>query len=220
MTHVKVCCWFATVFLFLSGAVAHERTWPAKRLQTTWPEVKKFSSKKVNLSPSQIKHLQEDGIKMGVEDRSPGFYLAQEKDKKTGIMETLGVIIFIDEYGANGKMEISVGMSAGGKVKKLHIWEHSEDKRVARKEFLGQFIGKSHTDSFEPGEGGYTPVEGAEKASEAVSRAVEKALAITQVVFGKGVSTHAEESHGDHKGEEEHHGDSHEESEKSEHHDE
>ncbi len=198
MNRVKVCAWIATVSLLLPSALAHERTWPAKRLQKTWPEAKKFSSKQVSLTPNQIKHLEEDGIRIGVEDKSPTFYYAERTDEKTGRKKTLGVIIFIDEYGANGKMEISVGMSAEGKIRRLHIWQHSEDRRVAGKKFLAQFIGKSHAGSFAPGEGGYTPVEGAGKASGAVARAAEKALAITDAVFGKATSEHGEASGGHH----------------------
>lgn len=204
--------------LLAQSAVAHERTWPAKRLKRTWREASKFTPKQVTLSASQIKHLEEDGVKVGVEDRSPTFYFAKKKGEKKGKLETLGVILFIDEYGKNGLMEVSVGMSSDGTVKKLDIWEHSENKRVADKEFLDQFVGKSHSDSFKPGKG-YKPIKGAEEASAGVARAVLKALAITDAIFGKEEAAEDEHAHADedtdHDEDAEHHDD--EEEEEDEH---
>jgi hypothetical protein len=172
------------LFLLAQGTDAHERTWPGKRLKNLWPETDKFTSRQVTLSAPQIEHLEKDGIKLGVEDKTPTFYLVQVKDKASGTLKTIGVILFVDEYGANGRMEISVGVTPANDVAKLDIWQHSENKKVAQADFLRQFIGKKHGDSFEAGKG-YQPAPGAEVASEAVARAARKTLAIADAVFGK-----------------------------------
>lgn len=173
-----------TGILLLSAqyAPAHERAWPGKRLASLWPEAARFTSKQVNLSAAQAARLEAAGIRLGAEDKSPVFYFAGAAGKGKNA-RPLGIILFIDAYGANGNMEISVGMTADGAVAKLGIWEHSEDKRVAGGEFLGQFIGKKSSDSFQPG-AGYKPAEGAQQASGAVALAVKKALSITGAVFG------------------------------------
>ncbi|MDI6809057.1 MAG: hypothetical protein QME66_08775 [Candidatus Eisenbacteria bacterium] len=183
----KTFLFLATALFFAQGLEAHERTWPGKRLKNLWPEANKFTSKQVTLSAPQVEHLEKDGIKLGVEDKSPTFYFAQVKDKASGKLTTTGIILFVDEYGANGRMEISVGITPTNEVAKIDIWQHSENKKVAQADFLGKLVGKKHGDSFEVGKG-YQPVPGAEEASEAVARGVRKALAVADAVFGKGES--------------------------------
>ena len=171
------------ICLLASSAIAHDRAWPGKRLASLWPEAAKFTSKQVNLSAARIAQLEADGITLGAEDKSPVFYFANAAGKGKSA-RTLGIILFIDAYGANGNMEISVGMTADGTVKKLNIWEHSEDKGVAAEEFLNQFIGKKRSDSFKAGTD-YKPAETARKASDAVALSVKKALGITDAVYGR-----------------------------------
>ncbi|MBI5743584.1 MAG: hypothetical protein HY952_03460 [Elusimicrobia bacterium] len=157
------------LMLLAQAAPAHDRAWPGKRLASLWPEAAKFTSKQINLSAAQTAQLEADGVTLGAEDKSPLFYFAGAAGKgKTA--RTLGIILFIDAYGANGNMEISVGMTADGTVKELNIWEHSENKSVAADEFLKQFLGKKNSDSFKAGTD-YKPAEGAQKASAAVALA-------------------------------------------------
>ena len=173
------------VVLFLVCiAGAHEKTWPEKRLKQTWPEAQNFTSKQMTLTSKQISELKAEDIQIGAEDRSPTFYFAKEElqaDKKT---KTLGVVLFIDEYGTNGLMEISVAMGADGRVQKIDIWEHSENALIAKKDFLKQFLGKKSKDSFMANKD-YQPIVGAEKASEAVAIAIKKALKISNIIFEK-----------------------------------
>ena len=68
--------------------------------------------------------------------------LFHEKNK------TIGTIFFVDEYGDNGSMEISVAMGVDGLVKKVDIWEHSENALVTKEDFLKQFLGKTAKDFF------------------------------------------------------------------------
>ena len=94
------------------------------------------------------------------------------------------MIFFDDEYGANGKMEITVAIDPNGKTKKVDIWDHAENSAVAKDEFLKQFLGKTSKDSFVPDKD-YKPIPDALKASQAVASAVRKALNITSLVFEK-----------------------------------
>lgn len=176
-------------FLFLALLVsfvapAHEKQWPEKRLRQVWPQAQTFAARQVTLEPGQLSQLGRSGIKLGAEDRSPTFYIAKGKTSSSSQSKSLGVIIFIDEYGANGKMEISVAIDVDGRTKKIDIWSHAENVAVNKDEFLGQFIGKTSKESFIQNKD-YKPVPDALKASGAVASAVEKALKITNLVFEK-----------------------------------
>lgn len=165
-------------------AQAHEKQWPEKRLRQAWSDAQKFTSRQMTLDASQISQLAGIGIKVGSEDRIPTFYFAQGETPNSGQAKTLGVIFFVDEYGANGKMEITVAIDPNGKTKKVDIWDHAENSAVAKDEFLKQFLGKTSKDSFVPDKD-YKPIPDALKASQAVASAVRKALNITSLVFEK-----------------------------------
>ena len=169
----------------VSAAFAHEKKWPEKRLRQVWPEAQGFTSKQVTLTSGQITELKNEDVKISGEDRSPTFYFAQERTSQSDQkMKTSGVILFLDEVGANGKMEISVAMGTDGKIKKIDLWEHSENALAAKDDYLKQFIGKSAKDSFEKNKD-YRPVAEAEKASEAIAVAAKKALKISNILFEK-----------------------------------
>ncbi|MBC7539325.1 MAG: hypothetical protein H7281_10925 [Bacteriovorax sp.] len=125
------------------SAQGHEKKWPEKRLKQVWPTAQSFTSKQISLTSSQISQLETEGIKIGSKDRSPTFYFAQEKVSSSDKTKTISIILFIDETGANGVMEISVAMGADGKTKKVDIWEHSENSLIAKDDFLKQFIDKT-----------------------------------------------------------------------------
>jgi hypothetical protein len=176
-----------TVALFLtftSYLEAHEKKWPEKRLRQSWPAAQSFTSKQMSLTSSQISLLKTEGVKIGTADQSPTFFFAQEKSPSSDTSKTLGIILFVDEYGANGLMEVSVAMGEDGQTKKIDIWEHSENPMISKDDFLKQFVGKSAKDSFVINKD-YRPLSDATTASVAVARAVEKALKITNIVFGK-----------------------------------
>lgn len=172
------------ILSFVFSAIGHEKKWPEKRLRQVWPTAQSFTSKQISLTSSQISQLETEGVKIGSEDRSPTFYFAQEKTSSTDKAKSIGIILFIDETGANGVMEISVGMGADGKIKKIDIWEHTENSLIAKDAFLKQFLGKTSRDSFIANKD-YQSVPDAIKASEAVAKAVEKALKITNIIYEK-----------------------------------
>ena len=172
------------LFNFTFHANAHEKTWPEKRLRQIWPDAQSFTSRQITLSSSQISKLQTEGIKLSSSDRSPSFYFAQSKSSSTDKPKTIGIIVFIDDSGDNGRMEITVAMGSDGQVKKVDLWEQSENALVSKDDFLKQFVGKTKDNSFILDKD-YKAVEAAPKASAAVAHAVDKALKITNAEFEK-----------------------------------
>ncbi|MDD4976036.1 MAG: hypothetical protein PHY93_16900 [Bacteriovorax sp.] len=169
---------------FIFPVEGHEKKWPEKRLRQVWPTAQSFISKQISLTPSQMTQLKTEGVKIGSEDRIPTFYFAQVKESPSGKAKSIGIILFIDEYGDNGLMEISVAMGSDGKTKKIDLWEHTENSLIAKDDFLKQFLGKTSKDTFIANKD-YQLVPNASKASEAMARAVEKALKITDIIFKK-----------------------------------
>ena len=171
------------ILLFLSvTSSGHEKKWPEKRLRQAWPEAQSFTSKQVSLTSSQIAELKTDDIQIGAQDKSPTFYFAEvTQEKKT---KKIGIILFVDATGENGVMEISVAIGLDGGVKKIDVWDHSEKASIANNDFLAQFVGKTSKNPLTVNKD-YRPVTGAEKASVAVARAVNKALKIANIVFEK-----------------------------------
>ncbi len=175
---------FFVLLLLSSAAFAHEKKWPERRLRQVWPEAKSFISKQISLTSAQISQLKADGITTDSNERSPTFYLAQTKDSASQKPVTLGAILFIDETGDNGGMEVSVAMSNEGKIKNINLWETSENPLVSKDDFLNQFVGKTAKDAIVAGKD-YKVVPQAPKASEAVARAAQKALKISSKIFEK-----------------------------------
>lgn len=75
-------------------------------------------------------------------------------------------------------------MRNNGQIKKVDIWESSENPLISKDDFLKQFVGKSANDTILI-EKDYKPILGATKASEAVAKAVHKALKISTKIFEK-----------------------------------
>ena len=177
----------ASIFalLLISSLVfAHEKKWPERRLRQVWPEAKSFISRQVSLTAAQISELKTDGIAIDSTERSPTFYLAQAQDSVGQKPTTLGAILFIDETGDNGGMEISVAMNSDGKIRKINLWESSESPLLSKEDFLSQFVGKAAKDPIVAGKD-YKAVPESPKASEAVARAARKALKIANRLFEK-----------------------------------
>lgn len=172
------------ILLICATTFAHEKKWPERRLRQAWPEAQSFTSKQISLTTLQISELKADGIQTDSNNRSPSFYIAQKKDSITKKLVNIGAILFIDESGDNGVMEISIALGNDGKIKKINIWESSENSSTSKDEFLKQFIGKSAQDSFVV-EKDYKPIPEALKASDAVAKAAYKALKISNKIFEK-----------------------------------
>lgn len=182
MTRVRVAIAVTTLMaLFLvSVADAHQKGWPGKRLSQVFPEAAKFTSRQVTLSPDQLARIEQAlGERVESESRTPTVYPAFDKAGNK-----IGFVMFADQAGENGSIEVGVAVDAEGKVRHVTVLESREDRRLAKQDFLDQFQGKTVKDVLKLG-ADLTPVAGAEKASQAVATGVRKVLLITQEAFGE-----------------------------------
>ncbi|MFQ5681515.1 MAG: hypothetical protein ACE5GG_05670 [Candidatus Omnitrophota bacterium] len=139
---------------------AHEVSWPGKRLAKLMPEAESFRQRQVSFSAEQPGSIEKDlGQKVSGEDRSPIFYVAYGKDKKT-----LGVVVFVDVRGGLGVIELSLAMDDKGRISKIDVWENEDSDKIEERKFLGQFIGKSDYDAFRVGDD-VRAIEGQEASS-------------------------------------------------------
>lgn len=170
------------VMVLLVGptASAHQKGWPGKRLSRTYPEAAKFTSRQAGLSAEQIGRIEQAlGERIEAESRAPTFYPAFNKGG-----EKIGFVLFADQAGENGPIEIGVAVDPQGRVQHVVIFSSREDKKISQTAFLDQFNGKTAKDPLKIGTD-MTSVAGAEKASQAVANGVRKALLIKQEVFGE-----------------------------------
>lgn len=169
-----------TALLFGLPVSAHQKGWPGKRLSEVFPEADRFTSRQVSLSIDQISRIEQAiGERVEPENRVPTFYPALNKAG-----EKIGFVLFADQVGENGVIEMGVAVDSQGKVRHVVIYTSREDKRISQAAFLNQFQGKGVKDPLKLG-ADISPVTGAEKASLAVVTGVRKALLIKQEVFGE-----------------------------------
>jgi hypothetical protein len=162
-----------STLVFSQAAMAHERSWPGKRLAETWPEVKKFTQKQVSLGATQVQWIEKNlGQSIRAEDRTPIFYPGTAGDDAK-----MGVVLFLDASGSNGKVEIGLGISPDGKVAKVILFENSESKEINSTQFTSQFTGKNNSDKFKVGED-ITPPKTGDAAAQAVASAVRRGLLV------------------------------------------
>jgi len=178
----------AILVLWTSLVWSHESAWPGKRLAEVFPKAKKFKSRQVTLTAEQIARIEkETGTRIEGEDKTPTFYIAYGpgEDGKSGELQPMGAVVFIDAVGQRGSMEVNVAITPKGTLRAVSLWKHQESKQLESKEFLKQFEGdKKVTDAFQIGKD-ITPVPGAEKASQSISTAAKRGLLMFREVFGK-----------------------------------
>lgn len=167
--------------MILGTAVsAHQRGWPGKRLSQTFPGAAKFTSRQVTLTMDQIGRIEQAiGERVEPENRVPTFYPAFNKAG-----EKIGFVLFADQVGENGPIEMGVAVDSQGKVQRVMIFTSREDKRIAGEEFLSQFQDKTVKDLLKTG-ADINAVAGAEKASQTVVTGVRKVLLIKQEAFNE-----------------------------------
>jgi Na+-translocating ferredoxin:NAD+ oxidoreductase RnfG subunit len=167
------------VVILAPSAGAHQKGWPGKRLSQTFPEAAKFTSRQVTLSSDQLGRIEQViGERVEAESRTPTFYPAFNKAG-----EKIGFVLFADQVGENGPIEMGVSVDSEGKVHNVVVLSSREDKRIGQAAFLNQFQGKPAQQVVKPG-AELVPVAGAERASQAVITGVRKVLLIKQEVFG------------------------------------
>ena len=170
---------FLIALLGIQTTLAHQKGWRDKFLSQVFPEAVKFTSRKVTISSDQLSRIEQIiGERINSEDRNPTFYPSFNKDGKK-----IGYVLFTDQAGENGLIEMGVSVDTGGKVIHVIIFSSREDKQISEPGFLDQFHGKRIKDFFKPGVD-ITLVAGSQKGSEAVIWGVQKVLLIKQEVFG------------------------------------
>jgi len=172
----------AVVLMADAAVQAHQRGWPGKRLSQAFPEAARFTSRQLTLSADQIGRVEQAiGERVEAENRAPTFFPAFDQAGAK-----IGFVLFVDQAGENGAIELSVAVGADGKVRHAVIASSREDKRIAQPAFLDQFTGKTAGDPLKVG-ADVTAVAGAEKASQAVAVGVRKALWLAREAFGAGL---------------------------------
>ena len=178
----------ALLVLWTSSVWTHESAWPGKRLAEVFPKAKKFKARQITLTAEQIARIEkETGSRIEGEDKAPTFYIAYGpgEDGKSGELQPMGAVVFIDAAGQRGNMEVNVAITPKGTLQSVSLWKHQESKQLESQEFLKQFEGdKKGTDAFQIGKD-ITAVPGAEKASQSMATAAKRGLLMFQEVFGK-----------------------------------
>ena len=175
------------MFLFVSMMMftpllseAHETEYPSKKLDSIFPEAKKFVQRSVVLTKDKITSIEKElGSKLRKEDLKPIFYIAISKEKKP-----LGLVLFVDVQGPSGVIDGGVGLNMKGKVIKVEVYDHKESEAIASDKFLKQFIDKGIDDKFEVGKD-ITAVKGQEEASKSVTLMPKKTLVMSYALFLK-----------------------------------
>lgn len=178
--HAGIAVTILMILVGMSSAGAHQKGWPGKRLSQVFPEAAKFTSRQVALSVDQLARIEQAiGDRVEPENRTPTFYPAYNKAG-----EKIGFVLFVDQAGENGPIELGVAVDAEGTVRHVAVLSSREDRRVARPEFLVQFEGKTVKNPLKSW-AALTPVPSAERASQAVATGVRKVLLLKQEVFGE-----------------------------------
>ena len=169
--------WLISILIFVTAAIAphqasaHQRTWPGRRLAEMMPAANKFTERSVTLSAAQIAWTEKSvGESIRTEDKTPSFYVGVDAKGRS-----LGVVMFVDATGENGKIELGVAIDLAGAVAKVALFEHSESSAVASNDFLGQLAGKKAADKFKVGDDVKAP-SGGGKAAQAIATATRRTL--------------------------------------------
>ena len=112
------------------------------------------------------------------EEDSCLFYFAMENGKK------IGVAIMETQPGKWGPVKYIIALDMTGKVKDLAVMMYVEQrgKPIARRSFLGQFIGKTSEDEIIVGKD-VDAITGATISSRATAFAVKKVVALYETVY-------------------------------------
>ncbi len=166
------------LILMTPNSFGHQKIWPGKQLKETMPQATRFTSQQATLNNTQIERIEQSlKARLGQEDLKPTFYPAYQGEEK------IGMVIFVDETGQNGIIEIGVALNRAGQISAVKILDHREKGAIKKEEFLKQFIGKSSRDILKMEEE-IIPHSDAIEASKAVIRGIKKALLLKQEVFG------------------------------------
>lgn len=114
------------------------------------------------------------------EDRTPTFYVGLD-----GGGASVGVVVFLDADGVNGKIEMADAVAPNGRLWHVVLYEHAEPASVGKFEFLKQLVAKSGGDHFMVGMDVTAPA-GAEKSAQAVATAARRGVLMAIAGLGLG----------------------------------
>ncbi len=144
--------------------------------------------KRYQYSDAEVAYLEKSlGFELYPEDKQPEFYIAQDKAGKF-----LGVAIFIDPRtkpkildGSVLTLEVGIGVSAGGSINRIKVYDYRGNLELTSDAFLGQLQGRKLDSNFTMGQDGLTPVGGEPEESQLVSNAGREALLLMKVALGR-----------------------------------
>ncbi len=144
--------------------------------------------KRYQYSDAEVAYLEQAlGFELYPEDKQPEFYIAQDKGGKF-----LGVAIFIDPRtkpkildGSVLTLEVGIGVSAGGAINRIKVYDYRGNLELASDGFLGQLQGRKLDSNFAMGKDGLTPVAGEPEESQLVGNAGREALLLMKVALGR-----------------------------------
>lgn len=176
-TLISRLCLLIGVLWLPSLAQADVCVWrdPERTMVKLFPEAKDYQTEVYKLEPDQIARIEAlAGEALHPTEKEEYNIYAITADGRT-----LGWVLALAGTGEYGVIETVVGLNIDHSVRGVYLQRVRERQRQALKSdaFLGQFLGKRQKDALE-----ITPVEGAEKASEEITRLVKKMLAYEAVL--------------------------------------
>lgn len=176
--------------LFMRPSAAIVLLTDEQALKHMFPDADNVTSENIVLSPKQLDDvksrlggkwvLYQSGSKSkNVEEQSNcTFYFAEKGGERVGValMET--------QPGKWGPVKFIIALDMTGKVKNLAVMMYVEKrgKPIARRRFLGQFLGKTSADPIMTGKD-IDAITGATISSRATAFAVKKVIAIFEVAY-------------------------------------
>lgn len=141
-------------------------------------ESERIEKKKVILTEDKREKI-EKKLDRRVRGKNFTFYIGMTNGK------TDGYALMLRERGKHGPITFIVVISPEGDIKKVivHKEREREGKKIKRKRFLRQFIGKSINDLFKTGKSAIHTVTGATISSKAAIRASKKAILIWEAAL-------------------------------------
>lgn len=184
MKRSKILIMTMVIIATLSGSsLAHDLVWPGEKLKALFPQAVSFEQKNLYVSEEQRSSL-EKALGMGLpeEDLKPSIYLAVVKEGPDTKTRKAAAIIFIDVYGAGGKIEMGVVVGGKGEILKTRVFENNEAGKLSASGFLRQFEGKKPSDVFKVGSD-ITALPGLEISAQAIASGARRGLLLINEMF-------------------------------------
>jgi len=168
---------FIVMLLLSNVALADVCVWrdPERTMIKLFPQAEDYKTQIYKLNPQQIKDI-ESLLGEPLDESEKHEYNIYAVNKNG---QTLGWVMALAGVGEYGVIETVIGINTDHSIRAAYLQRVRERKRKALKSdhFLGQFTGKNQQSDFQ-----IKPVEGAEKASNEISRLIKKMLAYDAVL--------------------------------------